>query len=63
MSSWLFSLIMDGVVRRVNAMVLGREVGLQSGKGRVQLLSGDDTVLVAVSSKKLQKLVSEFGIV
>ena len=66
MSPWLFNLFMDGVVREVNARVLERGASMQSvGDERAwevsQLLFADDTALVADSSEKLQKLVTEFG--
>jgi hypothetical protein len=65
MSPWLFNLYMDGVVREVNASVLGRGLELLEANGRSwqlsQLLFADDTALVADSEEKLCRLVSEFG--
>ena len=65
MSPWLFNLFMDGVVREVNASVLGRGLELLEASGRSwqlsQLLFADDTALVADSEEKLCRLVSEFG--
>ena len=65
MSPWLFNLYIDGVVREVNARVLGRGVELLDGNGNDwrlnQLLFADDTVVVADSEEKLGQLVTEFG--
>ena len=65
MSPWLFNLYMDGVVREVQARARGRGaqlVGTDEEKWEVsQLLFADDTVLVADSKKKLERLVEEFG--
>ena len=67
MSPWLFNVYMDGVVREVNARVLGRGLELVDGSGGSwevnQLLFADDTALVADSEEKLERLVTEFGIV
>jgi len=56
---------MDGVVREVNARVLGRGLSLINADGREwnlnQLLFADDTSLVADSEKRLRQLVEEFG--
>ena len=64
MSSWLFNVYMDGVMREVNTGVLGKRMELLSvngGRFEVnQLLFADDTALVA-DSEKLCRLVSEFG--
>ena len=53
MSPWLFSVYMDGVVREVNVMVLGKGLELlRANGGRFeinQLLFTDDTALVADS--------------
>ena len=65
MSPWLFNLYMDGVVREVNARVLGRGLKLVDGNENEwelnQLLFADDTVVVADSERKLCQLVTEFG--
>ena len=64
MSPWLFNLFIDGVVREVNARVLGRGLKLLDGNDEWemnQLLFADDTVVVADSEEKLCQLVSEFG--
>ena len=65
MSPWLFNLYIDGVVREVNARVLGRGLKLLDGNDRDwemnQLLFADDTVVVADSEEKLCQLVTEFG--
>ena len=57
---------MDGVVREVNVRVLGKGLELlsaNSGRFKInQLLFADETALVA-DSKKLCRLVSEYGIV
>ena len=65
MSPWLFNVFMDGVVREVNARVLGKWLELLSvNDGRFeinQLLFADDAALVADLGQKLCKLVTEFG--
>ena len=65
MSPWLFNLRIDGVVREVNARVLGRGLKLVNGNDKEwelnQLLFADDIVVVADSEKKLCQLVTEFG--
>ena len=68
MSPWLFilfNLYIDGVVREVNARVLGRGLKLVDENDNEwelnQLLFEDDTVLVADSERKLCQLVTEFG--
>ena len=65
MSPWLFNLYIDGVVREVNARVLGRGLKLVDGNENEwelnQLLFADDTVVVADSERKLCQLVTEFG--
>ena len=67
MSPWLFNLYIyiDGVVREVNARVLGRGLKLVDGNDNEwelnQLLFADDTVVVADSERKLCQLVTEFG--
>ena len=56
MSPWLFNVYMDGVVREVNARVLGKVVLLSVNDDRFEindLLFADDTALVAVSEQKL----------
>ena len=53
MSPWLFKIFMDGVVREVNARVMGRGLRLPNRNEREwelnQLLFADDTALVALS--------------
>ena len=65
MSPWLFNLYTDGVVREVNAQVLGRGLKLVDGSDNEwelnQLLFANDTVVVADSERKLCQLVTEFG--
>ena len=65
MPPWLFNLYIDGVVREVNARVLGRGLKLVDGNDNEwelnQLLFADDTVVVADSERKLCQLVTEFG--
>ena len=65
MSAWLFNVYMDGAVREVNVMVLGKRLELLSvngGRFEINQLSfADDTALVADSEEKLCRLVSEFG--
>ena len=65
MSLWLFNLYIDGVVREVNALVLGRGLKLVYGHDNEwklnQLLFVDDTVVVVDSERKLCQLVTEFG--
>ena len=62
MSSWSFNVYMDGVVREVNARVLGNGLELLSvNGGRIeihQLLFADDTAQVADPEEKLRRLVS-----
>ena len=57
MSSWLFNVYMDGVVREVNARVLGKGLELLSVNGdRFEinwLLFANDPALVANSDDKL----------
>ena len=57
MSPWLFNLYIDGVVREVNARVLGRGLELIDANDNAwqlnQLLFADDTVVVADSEEKL----------
>ena len=64
MSTCLFNLYMDGVVREVQGRTLGKGphlVGAGEEKWEVsQLLFTDDTVLVA-DSKKFERLVEELG--
>ena len=64
-SPWLFNVYMDGVVREVNARVLGKGLELLSVNGgrfkNNQLLFVDDTALVADSEEKLCILLIEFG--
>ena len=56
---------MEGVVREVKVRILGKGMELLSVNGSRfeinQLLSADDTALVADSEEKLCRLVSEFG--
>ena len=63
MSSWLFNINMDGVVREVKAEMLERGVKLRRN-GREwevgQLLFADDTALVADSSEKLRRMIESF---
>ena len=65
MSPWLFNLYIDGVVREVNARVVGRGLKLVDGNDNEwelnQLLFADDTGVVADSERKLCQLVTEFG--
>ena len=65
MSPWLFNVYMDGVVREVNARVLGKgleQLSVNGGRFEInQLVFADDTALVADSEEKLCRLVSEFG--
>ena len=65
MSLWLFNLYIDGVVRELNARVLGRGLKLVEWKDNGwelnQLLFADDTLVVADSERKLCQLVTEFG--
>lgn len=51
MSLWLYNLFMHALMEEVNARVLNGGIGMQSP---------NNTVLVADSSVKLLKLVSEF---
>ena len=64
-STWLFNVYMDGVVREVNVKVLRKGLELLSANGgrfeTNQLLFSDDTALVADSEEKLGRLVSWFG--
>ena len=65
MSPWLFNLNMDGVVREVQAKTLGRGaqlVGTSQEMWEVsQLLFADNTVFIADSKKKLERLVEFIG--
>ena len=65
MSPWLFNVYMDGVVREVNARVLGKALELLSvNDGRFEInqqLFSDYTALVADSEQKLCRLVTAFG--
>ena len=60
----MFNVDKDGVVREVNAIVLGKEPEMLSVNGsrfeKNQLLFADDIALVADSEDKLRRL-SEFG--
>ena len=64
-SPWLFNVYLHGVLREVNARVLGKGLellNLNGGRFQMnQLLLADDTALVADSEEKLCRLVSEFG--
>ena len=55
MSPWLFNIFMDGVVREVDARMLGRGLRLKNADGSEwslnQLLFADDTALVADSEE------------
>ena len=57
MSPWLFNVYMDGVVREVNARVLGiglKLLSVNGGRFEInQLLFADDKTLVADSEEKL----------
>ena len=56
MSSWLFNVYMDGVVRKVNAKMLSRGLSLVNNdrEGKInQLLFTDDITLVVDSKQKL----------
>ena len=57
MSPWLFNLYTDGVVREVNAQVLGRGLQLIDGSDNGwelnQLLFVDDTAVVADSERAM----------
>ena len=64
MLPWLFNLYIDGVVREVNARVLGRGLKLVDGnynEWELNQLFADDTLVVADSERKLCQLVTEFG--
>ena len=65
MPPWLFNVFMGGVVRKMNARVLGKGLELLSVNdcrfGINRLLLADDTALVADSEQKLCRLVNEFG--
>ncbi|WP_435331133.1 reverse transcriptase domain-containing protein, partial [Klebsiella pneumoniae] len=65
MSPWLFDIFMDGVVREVDARMLGRGLRLVNADGGEwslnQLLFADDIALVADSEETLRQLVEEFG--
>lgn len=67
MSPGLFNIFIDSVVKEVNARVLEKGTEMVDGqkcKWEVnQLLFADDTALVGDSEEKLQRLVTEFGMV
>ena len=62
MSPLLFNLYMDGVLRKVNANVMGRDLELLESNGRSwqlsHLLSADDTALMTDTEEKLCMLLS-----
>ncbi len=62
---WLLNAYMDGVVREVNARMLGRGLSLVNTDGIEwnlnQLLFADDTALVNDSEGRLRQVVEEFG--
>ena len=62
MSPLLFNLYMDGVLREVNANVMGRDLELLESNGRSwqlsHLLSADDTAQITDSEEKLRMLLS-----
>ena len=63
MSPWLFNLYMEGVMREVNARVMGKGVRLEhSGyEWRINsLIYADDTVLLAETEEGLRRMVGEF---
>ena len=61
---WMFNVYVGGVLREVNAGVLGKRLELLRANGSRfeinQLLFADDTALVS-DSEKLCRLVSDFG--
>ncbi len=61
----MFNIYIDGVVREVNARVLGRSLSLVNADGREwnmsQLLFGYNMALVDNSEGSLRQLVEEFG--
>ncbi|XP_068250703.1 uncharacterized protein [Palaemon carinicauda] len=63
MSPWLLTLHVDGVVREVNARVLGRGLELVDEKDHEwevnQLSFADDIVVVADAEEKLHQLVTK----
>ena len=65
MLQWLFNLYIDGVIREINGLVLGRGLKLVDGNDNEwelnQLLFADGAVVVADSERKLCQLVTEFG--
>ena len=65
MSPWLFNIFIDGVVREMKVRTLGNGVDMVGVNGEIwqvnQLLFADDTVLMADSEEKLQRVVKEFG--
>ena len=65
MSPWWFNVYIGGVVREVNARVLGKGLEMLSvngGRFEVnQLLFANDTALVVDSEQKLCRLVAEFS--
>ena len=63
MSPWLFNMYMDGVVKEVDARVMGRGVDLEweGQKWKInKLLYADDAVLMADSEENLQRMVNVF---
>jgi len=62
MLPWLFNDYIDGVVREVNARMLGSLVNADSREWNLnRLLFAEDTALVADSEERLRHLVEEFG--
>ncbi len=64
MSPLLFNVYMDGVVREVNARMLGTGLSLVNNDGREwnlsQMLFADDTAFVDDSEGRLRQLAEEF---
>ena len=65
MSPWLFNILFDRVVRQINKKATRKGAEMRDGRGKEweirQLISPDDTALMAESREDLQNTTSESG--